>query len=87
MCFQDHADIVGSIANSEGYGVLLGGFNQLHNLQKAHPISISTTVNVPLWRWHIYFTHTSFTCAFCRGAMRQQSTALQLRQISRKISL
>lgn len=34
MCFQDHADIIGSIADSKGYRVLLRSFDELHNLWK-----------------------------------------------------
>jgi len=37
MCFQDHADIVGPVADGERYGVLLGSFNQLHDLQEHKP--------------------------------------------------
>lgn len=32
MCLEDHADIIGSISNSQCDRVLLGGFDQLHNL-------------------------------------------------------
>lgn len=32
MCLEDHADIIGSISNSQSDRVLLGGFDQLHNL-------------------------------------------------------
>lgn len=54
-----------------------------------NPVSVTATVcHLGMWLDCIYEVKCSYvTCAFCSGAMRQQSTALQLRQISRKISL
>lgn len=40
MGLQDHADIISSISNGQSDWVLLGGFDQLHNLERQQRKSV-----------------------------------------------